>query len=57
MEKWEKELIILQRKLNWFIDGYGRHGITWNQFKHLTPEWIVEHYNVEMSSFGRVINI
>jgi hypothetical protein len=31
----EKEFFILQRKLNWFIDGIGRHGITWNQFKHL----------------------
>jgi hypothetical protein len=43
MEKWEKELFILRRKLNWFINGYGIHGITWNQFKHLTPEWIVKH--------------
>jgi hypothetical protein len=51
MEKWEKELFILRRKLNWFINGYSIHGITWNQFKHLTPEWIVKHYNVEMSYF------
>jgi hypothetical protein len=47
----EKEFFILRRKLNWFIDGIGRHGITWNQFKHLTPEWIIENYNVEMSYF------
>ena len=47
----EKEFFILRRKLDWFIDGIGRHGISWNQLKHLTPEWIVKNYNVEMSYF------
>lgn len=51
MEKWEQELFILRRKLDWFIDGIGRHCMTWNQFKHLTPEWIVKHYNVEIPYF------
>jgi len=45
------EFFILSKKLEWFIDGIGIHGISWIQFKSLTPEWIVENYNVEMSYF------
>ena len=49
----EKEFFILQRKLEWFINGVGKHGISWSQFKFLTPEWIVENYNVEISYFEK----
>jgi hypothetical protein len=49
----EKEFFILKRKLEWFIDGIGIHGICWSQFKSITPEWIVENYNVEMSYFKK----
>jgi hypothetical protein len=51
-----KEFFILQKKLNWFIDGIGIHCILWDHFKNLTPEWIVEHYNVEMSYFEIIKN-
>lgn len=49
----EKELFIIQRKFEWFINGIGQHGLSWNQFHGLTPEWIVKNYNVEMSYFKK----
>lgn len=49
----DEQLYELKQRLNWFISGIGRHGITWNQFKYLTAEWIVKHYNVEMTYFRK----
>ena len=34
--------------IHWLINGYNRHGIPPNMWsnKHLTPEWVEEHYNI-----------
>lgn len=47
----EEELYELQQRLNWFIDGIGRHCLSWGSFQFITAEWIVENYNVEFSYF------
>ena len=51
MENIEQDFFIFKRKLNWFIDGIGQHGIPWNLFEYITPEWIIQNYNVEISYF------
>lgn len=37
--------------LNWYFDGYFRHGLQGISTLKLTPEWIVKNYNVEMDFF------
>lgn len=42
-----------QRLIQWLVNGVNRHGIPTNLWssKHLTAEWVVQHFNVEMSYF------
>lgn len=49
----ELELKKSSRLIQWLVDGYGRHGIPADMWKskHLTVEWVVQHYNVEMEYF------
>ncbi len=45
----EQILIEAERRrkmFHWFIDGIGRLGINWEQYKHLTPDWVTKYYNV-----------
>ena len=37
----------------WLCRGYGIHGLQFSDYKHLTKEWLVEHYNVELSYFNK----
>lgn len=37
--------------LEWYIDGYFRHGLQGTSTLKMTPEWIVRNYNVEMDFF------
>ena len=50
-----------RQMFHWYIDGIGFHitqdnhlmmfhktGIDWTQYKHLTPDWVTQHYNVEL---------
>ncbi len=38
---------IEQRKqmFHWFIDGIGKHGISWKMYDYLTPEYVEKCYN------------
>lgn len=49
----ELEIKKSQRLLYWLIEGVNRHGIPPNMWSNdaLTPEWVVKHFNVEMSYF------
>jgi hypothetical protein len=42
-----QQLDELKLMMNWFISGYGKHGITGNLSKELTWPWIKENYNVD----------
>lgn len=48
-----EELYELQQRLNWFIHGIGRHGLSWTHFQFITADWIVKNYNVEWSHFKK----
>jgi len=37
-----------RRMFHWFVDGIGMHGIPWSLYGSLTPEWVSEHYNVNL---------
>ena len=48
-----------RKMFHWFIDGWGyhitlnmfpNHGITWDMYDRLTPEFVTEHYNVNLLS-------
>ena len=39
------------RLIKWLIDGYGVHCIPPSDWKHVTIEWVVKCYNVEMGFF------
>jgi len=49
----ELELKKSNRLIQLLVEGYGRHGISTDMWKskHLTVEWVVQHYNVEMEYF------
>jgi len=51
LKPFHDELNEKSKILNWLIHGYGRIGIPISGVKVLTKEWIVKHYNVEMSYF------
>lgn len=36
----------VQQMLNWLIDGVNRHCLPFYLWKHITPEWVEENYNV-----------
>lgn len=55
------EIETRRKMFHWFIDGWGyhitpdnkfnmfpNHGITWDMYDRLTPEFITEHYNVDL---------
>lgn len=44
----EKNLI-----LRWLIKGHNRIGLPIKAVKVLTKEWVVKHYNVELSYFNQ----
>lgn len=46
-----EDLRIRMKVLEWLINGQGRLGIPISCCKNITPEWIVQHYNVEMDYF------
>jgi hypothetical protein len=48
MEDYIKERI---RIWEWFIRGYGRHGLEFRDFKGITKEWLIGNYNVEEDYF------
>jgi hypothetical protein len=48
-----EQLRLRMKVLEWIIDGQGRLGFPIRFCHHITPEWIVEHYNVEMSYFEK----
>lgn len=43
-----KEIERRIKMLHWFINGYGRHGITWDLYDSLTPDWVTKNYNVDL---------
>ncbi|HUU89515.1 MAG TPA: hypothetical protein VMX17_17415 [Candidatus Glassbacteria bacterium] len=49
----ELEIRKSTRLLHWLIDGYHRHCIPGDLWYGVTPEWVVKHYNVEMSYFTK----
>lgn len=36
-----------RKMFHWFINGIGQHGISWEIYDHLTPDWVCKHYNVD----------
>jgi hypothetical protein len=42
----EKEIFRRIKMLHWYIDGIGIHGISWDLYDSLTPDWVTENYNV-----------
>lgn len=50
-EEFIEQLRIRLKVLEWLINGQGRLGIPISSCHHITPEWIVQHYNVEMDYF------
>lgn len=43
------EEIERRRKMfHWYIDGIGFHGIDWNLYNKLTPDWVTQHYNIDL---------
>jgi hypothetical protein len=60
----DKEIERRRKMFHWFIDGViggighltpdGKvvystiHGLSWNDYKYLTPDWVTEHYNVDL---------
>jgi hypothetical protein len=49
----EEKLYELQQRLNWFIDGIGIHGLSWDLFNKIPTDRIVELYNVEAAYFKK----
>ena len=52
-----------RKMFHWFIDGLGsighltpnnkviymsRHGIDWNLYHYLTPDWVIRNYNINI---------
>lgn len=52
-----------RKMFHWFVDGLGsvghltpenkiiysnRHGLTWDMYDSLTPDWVSKHYNVNL---------
>ena len=49
----EEQLYELQQRLNWFIDGIGIHGLSWDLFNGMTISRIVEIYSVDYQYFKK----
>ena len=47
----DERLYELQQRMCWFINGIGIHGLSWELFRGLSTERLVELYNVEMTYF------
>ena len=41
-----QQLNELKLTMSWFINGYGRHGLSGDKIKNLNWKWIKENYNV-----------
>ncbi len=54
-EQIQDRLYAAQQLINWLIDGWDTNCVlqTVGASAHITPEWIVENYNVEPSYFIR----
>ena len=48
-----EKLYELQQRMFWYINGIGIHGLTWELFRGLSTERLVELYNVELSYFKK----
>jgi hypothetical protein len=59
----EKEIERRRKMFHWFIDGLGSkghitpngkliymplHGLTWDLYDYLTPDWVTQNYNVKL---------
>jgi hypothetical protein len=57
----QQEIERRRKMFHWYIDGIGHHitpenhlvmfhntGIDWRKHKHLTPDWVTKHYNIEI---------
>jgi hypothetical protein len=44
-----------QQLINWLVDGWDTNGVlkTLGASSSITPEWVVENYNVDPSFFKR----
>jgi hypothetical protein len=49
----ELEIKKSRRLLHWIINGCGVHCIPPRQWKFITIDWVIKHYNVEMEYFTR----
>jgi len=47
----EGRLVEIQQRLNWFIDGIGIHGLTWELFRKIPTTRLTELYNVDKGYF------
>jgi len=50
----ERRLFEIQQRLNWFIDGIGIHGLTWDLFHNISTERLIELYNVDKEYFEKI---
>lgn len=37
-----------RKMFHWFIDGIGRHSISWDLYNSLTPDLVTKIYNIEL---------
>lgn len=47
-----ERLTKMKKVFQWLIDGSNIHCIPFNMWHKVTPEWIVQNYNVELSFFN-----
>jgi len=49
----EESLYEAKMRCEWFINGYGLHGLTAEEFKYLSTNRLCELYNIDISYFKK----
>lgn len=41
-----------RQMFHWFVDGIGQHGISWDMYDHLTPDFVEKCYNYQQPNYN-----
>lgn len=44
----QQEIERRRKMFHWYINGINVHCIPWSLYDLLTPDWVTEHYNIEL---------
>lgn len=53
MNEIDKIIYEYTKRIEWYIDGIGKHGLSPELFSNLSTERLCELYNVELSHFKK----